>query len=354
MTGELHHHDDIHKTQPTPQTKNLVLPSNLERTPTTSDGHPNEELPTHLTLTRSHVSSHDIHQVPTNASSFVEINAAQYERFSSRRKMGITAILSLCGFLAPISSTTILSAIPEVARTYNTSGSVINISNGLYLIMMGLSPCLWGPISTLYGRRPVCIITGILFFAFSAGTAAAPNLACYFVFRLLTAYQGTAFLIVGNSCIGDIYTPVERGTALSAFLSGTLIGPAFGPFIGGIVVTYRSWRDIFWVQTALGGLATILVIFFLPETIPEKKVEELKEFTKTERVRKILHWTSPFRVARMLFAYPNLMLAGLASSSLVWNMCESPSKLSLSDLGASTPVLSHKGGRDPKLYISEF
>ena len=320
MTGELHHHDDIHQAQPTPRAKNVAQTSNLERTPTATDDSTAEAFPPHLALTHSQVSHHDIHHVPTNASSFVEVNAAQYERFSSRRKLVITAVLSLCGFLAPISSTTILSAIPEVAHTYNTSGSIINLSNGLYLIMMGLSPCLWGPIATLYGRRPVCIITGVLFFAFSAGTAAAPNLASYYVFRLLTAYQGTAFLIVGNSCIGDIYTPTERGTALSAFLSGTLIGPAFGPFLGGIIVTYRSWRVIFWVQTALGGLATILVVFFLPETISSKKIEDLRELTKAERARKILHLTSPLRVAKLLFTYPNLLLAGLASSSLVWNM----------------------------------
>jgi multidrug resistance protein len=320
MTGELHQHDDIHQTQSLPPSKNVTHSLNLERIQTASDARPDHELPPPLELTRSHFSSHDIHHIPTNASSFVEVNAAQYERFSSRRKMGITAILSLCGFLAPISSTTILSAIPEVAHEYNTTGTIVNISNGLYLIMMGLSPCLWGPLSSLYGRRPVCIVTGALFVAFSAGTAAAPNLASYYVFRLLTAYQGTSFLIVGTSCLADIYTPTERGTALGAFLSGTLIGPAFGPFLGGIIVTYRSWRDIFWLQTGLGGLATILVIFFLPETIPSKKIEELRELPKQERNRKILHWTSPIRVARILFEYPNLLLAGLASSSLVWNM----------------------------------
>lgn len=85
-------------------------------------------------------------------------------------------------------------------------------------------------------------------------------------------------------------------------------------------MTYRSWRVIFWLQTALGGLATLLVIFYLPETIPAKKIEELKELPRVERARRIVHWTSPFRVGKILFAYPNLLLVGLASGSLVWNM----------------------------------
>lgn len=38
--------------------------------------------------------------------------------------------------------------------------------------------------------------------------------------------------MVGSSALGDIYEPRARATALGWFLSGTLIGPAFGPFIG--------------------------------------------------------------------------------------------------------------------------
>jgi MFS family permease len=323
MTGEHHHCDDVvETTMPTrhghrqPQ-KGTDGPIDLRRV-ATADSRSDE--PPSLEHTQSHLSHHDITLHPTTSTTYVEVNAEQYERFSSRRKHAITAILSLCGFLAPISSTTVLAAVPEVASTYDTSGSIINLSNALYLIFMGLGPCLWGPISTIYGRRWPGIISAALFTAFSIGTAVAPNLPAFFVFRMLTAYQGVSFLIIGNACIGDIYTPTERGTALSAFLSGTLIGPAFGPFIGGIIVTYQSWRVIFWLQTGLGGLATILVIFFLPETIPEKKIDELKEMPPLQRCKRILHWTSPLRVIVLLFTYPNLIIAGVASSSLVFNM----------------------------------
>jgi len=92
------------------------------------------------------------------------------------------------------------------------------------------------------------MITAILFFACSIGTALSPNLASFFIFRILTAFEGTSFLIVGASCIGDIYRPTERATAMGWFLSGTLIGPAFGPFIGGVIVTFKSWRMIFYLQ----------------------------------------------------------------------------------------------------------
>lgn len=273
-----------------------------------------------LERVESHISHHDIHGVASHVSSFVEVNATQYTRFSQSRKNVITAVLSVCGFLAPVSSTTVLSAIPEVASTFHTTEPIINLSNALYLIFMGLSPCFWGPMSQVYGRRWICILSGVLFTGMSIGTALAPNLPAFFIFRMLTAFQGTSFLLVGTACIGDIFTPTERGTALSWFLSGTLIGPCLAPLLGGVIVTYASWRDIFWMQTGLGGMAVILIIILLPETIPSKKIDDLKELPRRQRVSHIAHLINPVRVVVMLFSYPNLIILGLASSSLVWNM----------------------------------
>jgi hypothetical protein len=79
-----------------------------------------------------------------------------YNKFSERRKMVIVAAMSFCSFLAPVSSTTVLSAVPEVAATYNTDGSIINISNALYMLFMGISPCFYGPYGNIYGRKWVC------------------------------------------------------------------------------------------------------------------------------------------------------------------------------------------------------
>lgn len=103
------------------------------------------------------------------------------------------------------------------------------------------------------------------------------------------------------------------------FLSGTLIGPAFGPFIGGIIVTFQSWRVIFFLQTALAGVALIGAYFLLPETIHRKKSDDLVGLTWKKKARVLWSMTNPWRVIR-LYKYPNLIMVALASSSLVWNM----------------------------------
>jgi MFS family permease len=227
--------------------------------------------------------------------------------------------------------------------------------------------------------KQVSVASATLFTGFSIGTALAPNLASFFVFRILTAFQGTAFLIIGSAVIGDIYKPVsytstttkaptaysrchgydqdvytknlftrdlawmllhsrghsprqicprltclqtERATALGWFLSGTLIGPALGtyiilhlqssltqtgPFIGGIIVTFRSWRDIFWLQTALAAAATVFCFFLQPETIHEKRATELEGLPRKQKAKKMWQWLNPLRVIS-LYRYPNLLL----------------------------------------------
>lgn len=98
----------------------------------------------------------------------------------------------------------------------------------------------------------------------------------------------------------DIYRATERATATSWFLLGTLIGPAFGPFLGGIIVTYVSWRVIFWLQAGLAVVAALGAIFFLPETIYHKKIDDLEiGYSGMEKMKELMKMTNPWRVIRL-------------------------------------------------------
>ncbi|KAF5872845.1 putative major facilitator superfamily transporter protein [Botrytis fragariae] len=284
----------------------------------TSSSIPSQQPPSNLAPIASHISNTQDAPIQQTYSN-ISIPDAIYDRIPPNRKLVIVALLSFCSFLAPISSTTVLAAVPEVANTYHSTGTIINLSNALYMLFMGLSPLVWGPLSQVYGRRWISLITSFLFTACSIGTALAPNLPAFFIFRILTAFQGTSFLTIGAACIGDIYRPTERGTAMGWFLSGTLIGPALGPFIGGIIVTFQSWRVIFWLQTALAACAVIGAYFLLPETIHRMKKDELVGMSWKRKAGVLWGMLNPWRVIK-LYKYPNLIMVALASSSLVWNM----------------------------------
>ena len=117
--------------------------------------------PETINRTTSRISGHDAFEpaatttTPEGDAPYREAGDEIFDKVSQGRKRAIVAVLSFGAFLSPISSTSVLAATPEVAATYNTTGSIINLSNAAYMIVMALSPLFWGPMSQVYGRRVV-------------------------------------------------------------------------------------------------------------------------------------------------------------------------------------------------------
>ncbi|EXK77491.1 hypothetical protein FOQG_17804 [Fusarium oxysporum f. sp. raphani 54005] len=98
-----------------------------------------------------------------------------------------------------------------------------------------------------------------------------------------------------------------------------MFGPAFGPVIGRIIVTYKSWRIIFWMQTSMSVAAVLWTYFLLQETSHNVRASDLKEQGFTNGAKRIWRWANPATVFK-LYACRNLLFVTLASSALVWNM----------------------------------
>jgi len=117
--------------------------------------------PETINRTTSRISGHDAFEpaatttTPEGDAPYREAGDEIFDKVSQGRKRAIVTVLSFGAFLSPISSTSVLAATPEVAATYNTTGSIINLSNAAYMIVMALSPLFWGPMSQVYGRRVV-------------------------------------------------------------------------------------------------------------------------------------------------------------------------------------------------------
>ncbi|GES63290.1 MFS transporter [Aspergillus terreus] len=242
----------------------------------------------------------------------------EFDRFSRYRKVVMVIVMSWNGLLSPISSTSVLSAIPNVAATYHTSGSVIGLSNALYMVFMALSPCFWGPWCQALGRRRSCLASSVVFLASSIGTALSPNLASFMIFRMLSAFSGTAILVIGPAVIRDLYRPLDRATALAGFYTGTLVGPTIGPLLAGAIVTYTTWRVIFWVQTGISAISLLATYFLLAETMKVATPRPLEQLPLSKKVTTFLTMTNPWRVIRP-FKSPSLVITAVASGSLVWN-----------------------------------
>lgn len=245
---------------------------------------------------------------------------AKFDRFTTNKKGLFVFIVSASCFLSPLSGLAFLPAVPEIAERFNTTGEVINVSAAVYCIFMSLSPCIFSPVSDIYGRR-FCFLSCCVFYCIcTICVAVSVNLAMFYIFRALTALFATAFFSVGAHIISDCYIPSERGRKMSWIVTGAQTGTSIGG-IGGIIVNWTSWRVIFWVMAGLGGVILALGVFFLPETsVRTKHSILLEEARKVEPEKKFVFvWFNPLKIIDAL-KYPTLSLDGFIVISMLYNM----------------------------------
>lgn len=187
----------------------------------------------------------------------------------------IVAFAAICG---PMGTSIMLPAIDDIVEDLNTQVSIVNISVGIYLLALGIVPLWWSAFSETYGRRNIYIISFTLFVGFSTGCALSPNIAALIIFRVLTGGCSASVQAVGAGTIGDLYIQDERGAAMGWYYLGPLMGPFLAPILGGAVAQAWGWRATQWVLVIASGIADLLIIFALPETL--RKEDSLANIRK--------------------------------------------------------------------------
>ncbi|KAJ5088337.1 Major facilitator superfamily domain general substrate transporter [Penicillium angulare] len=219
------------------------------------------------------------------------------------RKCLILFVVSWMTLAVTFSSTSLLPATPEIAEEFSTTSEILDVINAGVLIAMGFSSFIWGPITNVFGRKTAYNVAIIILCGCSAGTAASINLHMFIAMRLLSGFTGTFFMVAGQTIIADIFEPVVRGTAVGFMMVGSVSGPAIGPCIGGLIVTFSHWRIIYWLQFGMTGLGLILSMLFVP-SLEEKKEGEKKQVRDLSFVLKMFN---PLRIFGP-FIYPNVFL----------------------------------------------
>ena len=115
----------------------------------------------------------------------------------------------------------------------------------------------WGP-RTLY---LICIGS---FTIGSLGSMLAWDWPSLIFFRMLVGAGGGMIPQISQAIFYQIFPPNRRGMALAFALMGWSIGPAFGPFMGGNLLAFASWRVVYAITLSLSGVGLILAWWWLP------------------------------------------------------------------------------------------
>jgi len=179
------------------------------------------------------------------------------------RRNLIFAIVSIGLFMASIDQTIVATALPSIEHdlhaTINWSGWTISI----YALGQVIAMPLAGKISDMYGRKKVFMISAAVFTASSLCCGFAGNMALLLLPRFIQALGGGAFMPSATGIVSDHFGS-ERDRAVGLFTSILPIGGIVGPVVGGLFVSYWSWRGIFLINVPIGILLIALTAKFIP------------------------------------------------------------------------------------------
>jgi MFS family permease len=125
------------------------------------------------------------------------------------------------------------------------------IISGFLLGYVALLP-LVGRIADLRGRLPVLVVSLLVFGFGSLVTAAAYDLPSLVVGRFLQGVGGGGLVPVTLALVADLYPVERRGVPLGVVGAVQELGSVVGPLYGAVVLALGDWRDIFWINLAVG------------------------------------------------------------------------------------------------------
>ncbi len=174
-----------------------------------------------------------------------------------------TLVIAL-GLVMAVLDTTIVSVVlPQMAAAFHTDFQTITwVGTGYFLATAAIIPIV-GYLSDRIGTKNMFLIALAAFTLGSALCAIAPNERYLIIFRVLQGIGGGALIPVSMATIFRLFKPTERAGALALLMVPLLLGPAFGPTLGGYLATNFSWNAIFTINLPIGVIAFILTLLVL-------------------------------------------------------------------------------------------
>src|SRR4051812_1293002 len=180
------------------------------------------------------------------------------------REVWVVAGVVIVGVVMSILDTTIVVvALETLSRDLHAPLDTIQwVSTGYLLALATVIP-LAGWMSERFGAKNVYMTSVALFGLGSALCGLAWSAESLIFFRVLQGAGGGMIMPVGMSLMAQVAGPHRVGRVMSVVGVPMLLGPIFGPVIGGLLVDTVSWRWIFFVNLPVVVLALVLAQRFL-------------------------------------------------------------------------------------------
>ncbi|CEJ89129.1 hypothetical protein VHEMI04991 [[Torrubiella] hemipterigena] len=184
-------------------------------------------------------------------------------------------VLALCIalFLAALDMSIITTAVPTIVAHFQSSTGYVWVGSA-YLLGNAAFVATWGKVSDIFGRKTTLLVAVGVFLIGSLLCALSQSMGMLIAARAIQGVGGGGTILLPNICVSDLFSVRKRGMYFGIFGMVWAIAGALGPIIGGLFTSKVSWRWCFWINLPTGGVAFLILVFFLKLHNPRTPLKE--------------------------------------------------------------------------------
>ncbi len=190
-----------------------------------------------------------------------------------------------------------------------------------YLLARAIALPIFGKLADLFDTRRLFLFSISLFLAASVAAGVAQSMAFLVVARVFQGIAAGGNFALVYIVLSDVALPGKRARTLSFASSVWGISSLIGPTLGGFIVTYFSWRWIFFLNVPLGILCLIGIGFFLKDSRTKKQEVYLDLAGVTFLSGFVLGLLTIFIIAGREYAWASIEILSLAFVTVVFGIC---------------------------------
>lgn len=253
-----------------------------------------------------------------------------------RRLIIGSALLAL--FLGALDALVMSAAMPTIIAELGGLSLYAWVYSA-YFLARAVSLPVFGKLSDLYPTKKLFLFSIGLFSLASVAAGTSPSMGFLVASRVFQGIGAGGIFALVYVVLSDVSLPGQRGKTLSLASSVWGISSVIGPTLGGFMVTFFSWRWIFFINLPLGLLSLVGIAYFF---------KELRE--KPGDVN--LDWAGITCFSGAVLGGLTLIMAG--GREIPWGSVQGLG-LMLTTLGLGVGfVLAERRARDPFLNFSFF
>ena len=174
-------------------------------------------------------------------------------------------LVGLVLFMEQLDSTIVNTAVPTMARSLDVTPLSLKAVVTSYILALAVGIPVSGWLADRFGTRKVFTAAVAIFTAASIMCGLALNAPMLVVARILQGLGAAMMTPVGRLAIVRTFPRSQLLDKMNFVIIPALIGPLLGPTVGGLIVHWWSWREIFFVNVPVGFAALWMIRHHMPD-----------------------------------------------------------------------------------------